>query len=264
MGLIDASRTRFLFEISLTRRLLFNECAREGEIGRPCDLDVSFGTSNDSYWMTDSLDQARFISSVVFVPGSTIECILQDFGAKRLWSLRQYQMLSSQCRLNNVLFSLLHCIDDRKAKNSGSTALGLSDHIFDIGYRNKRPDTIMHGDDLGSQFQMSQSHRNGILTPFAALNDADRFLEARRFDETRNFLERLAGSSYYDVIDDSACIELADGVNNNGSPVQHEKLFGAIRLHAAAETGSCDNRANFHSSPGLVRDFRLRLPFRRR
>src|SRR5262249_5521621 len=104
--------------------------------------------------MTDSLDEARFISSVVFVPGSTIECILQNLRAKRLWSLRQYQMLSSQCRLNNVLFSLLHCIDDGNPENSGSTALGLSDHIFDIGYRNKWPNTIMHGDDLGSQFEM--------------------------------------------------------------------------------------------------------------
>src|SRR5207249_330133 len=100
----DAGRSRCRYETSLRSLFLFEKNTSQGEIGWPGDLDVPLRAANYRHGMTESFDETRLIRSIVLVLARAFERFLQKVGTENLRGLREYEMLSRQCRFDEILF----------------------------------------------------------------------------------------------------------------------------------------------------------------
>jgi len=196
--------------------------------------------------MPEPFDEAGLVGPVVFVFGCAVKSLFQESGLKNLRRLSQHQMLAGQGGLDKLFFGLLYRIDNWNGQNGCAAPFGLANHTVNIGNRNEWPDTVMYGNDIGGRLKMLEPHSDGILTPFAPLDNCDGFREAGRLHEACHFFHRFPGRRNNNVIDCFAGIELADGMNDDGRTVQGKELFRAVRFHTPARTRSRDNGANFH------------------
>src|SRR5439155_16169399 len=127
--------------------------------------------ANYRHGMTESFDETRFIRSIVLVLARAFERFLQKVGTENLRGLREYEMLSRQCRFDEILFRLFHRIDDRDRQNRCAGTPGLPYDILDFRDRDKGPNGIVNCDECRSGPQMPQATGDGILAAFAAFHD---------------------------------------------------------------------------------------------
>src|SRR5262249_34794126 len=227
--------------------LFLEKCARQDQITGARDLNITFRAAHNRYWMPESFDEAGFVGPVIFVFGCAVKSLFQESRLKNLRRLSQHEMLARKRRLDKLFFGLLYRIDNGNSENGGAALHGLVNHTFDIGNRNEWPNTVMYGDDIRGRLKVLEPHCDGILAPFAPLDNGNGLLKAGPLHKACDFFQRFPGRRNNNVIDCFAGIELADSVNDNRRTVQRKELLRAVHFHTAARTRSRDNGANFHT-----------------
>src|SRR5262249_29722137 len=100
-----ASRSRCRSGISrrhLRVRFFCKKRSSQREIPRPGYFDVAFRAAHDSHGLAKSLDETRFVRAVVLVLRGALERFLEDLRFEHLRRLRQHEVFTRQCRLNEL------------------------------------------------------------------------------------------------------------------------------------------------------------------